>query len=345
MNAKKKTLYLHIGFHKTGTTSIQNFFWNNRTALSEEGLLYPTLGNSGPTHALFALSLPGHRDEIVASLSSVESSGHDSSYNKYAGPPADELYAELGCVIRQTDCSRILISSECFMEWIQPSDVRRHLDAYCDCDIKIIVYLRRQDLWIQSVFNQVVKDSYLRYAGELESMPQYAFLDYYAILQEWASQFGKDNVIVRAHNLSAQRPNGTISDILNVLGLEDKNHYQYPQNVRDMNVGLTPEQIRVLHALNRKSASSALFRTVLEYFEKINAECLNGSRFGMYWGIERATELYNSYLATNKMLADLYFNGVNPFQPPQPFEYNGSRAITHDEWAEILINSYCEEDK
>ena len=51
MGIKKKTIYLHIGTSKTGTTSIQYFLWKNKTLLEERGILYPfifDIGNSEP---------------------------------------------------------------------------------------------------------------------------------------------------------------------------------------------------------------------------------------------------------------------------------------------------------
>jgi len=36
-----KTVYLHIGLHKTGTSTIQFFLANNREKLAELGYLYP----------------------------------------------------------------------------------------------------------------------------------------------------------------------------------------------------------------------------------------------------------------------------------------------------------------
>ena len=37
-----KTLYLHVGPHKTGTTLLQKFMLDNTPALAEQGLVYPS---------------------------------------------------------------------------------------------------------------------------------------------------------------------------------------------------------------------------------------------------------------------------------------------------------------
>src|SRR5690554_3774829 len=40
-SSEKKTLYLHIGLGKTGTTALQEFFWANRSQLAKRGIDYP----------------------------------------------------------------------------------------------------------------------------------------------------------------------------------------------------------------------------------------------------------------------------------------------------------------
>lgn len=51
----ENTLYLHVGMHKTGTTSIQNFFAKNRKKLLTHKLSY--LNGPTPNHSLLILSL------------------------------------------------------------------------------------------------------------------------------------------------------------------------------------------------------------------------------------------------------------------------------------------------
>lgn len=55
----KRKIYLHIGFHKTGSTSIQHSFWRNKGALEDKGILYPELYlnekefKTSPNHSYF----------------------------------------------------------------------------------------------------------------------------------------------------------------------------------------------------------------------------------------------------------------------------------------------------
>ena len=53
-------LVLHIGTHKTATTTVQDTFHNNRTLLAEQGVVYPDLGRHSGHHGLLTdwISLP-----------------------------------------------------------------------------------------------------------------------------------------------------------------------------------------------------------------------------------------------------------------------------------------------
>ncbi len=54
----KKTLYLHIGMGKTGTTALQVFFSGNRKAMEEQGVAYPSLGEIEGAHHLLSPHVP-----------------------------------------------------------------------------------------------------------------------------------------------------------------------------------------------------------------------------------------------------------------------------------------------
>jgi hypothetical protein len=51
----RPAVFVHVGEAKTGTTYLQNLFDDNRQALREDGLLYPTCGGSGHVQATLDL--------------------------------------------------------------------------------------------------------------------------------------------------------------------------------------------------------------------------------------------------------------------------------------------------
>jgi hypothetical protein len=58
----KSNLILHVGLHKTGTTTIQNFLHKNRNELLKHGVFYPDVGIWGSQHGLFPVSAWPHEN-------------------------------------------------------------------------------------------------------------------------------------------------------------------------------------------------------------------------------------------------------------------------------------------
>lgn len=86
-----------------------------------------------------------------------------------------------------------LVSSECFLELIDVPELRQKVDLQGVVP-KVVVFLRRQDRWIESVYSQIVRDPELRYSKSFEEIPQHAMLDFDVELEKWVSCFGRENV-------------------------------------------------------------------------------------------------------------------------------------------------------
>lgn len=129
----KRTIFLHIGFGKTGTTSIQKTLLTNRDLLLKRRILYPRTGIvDGGHHELALVGV----EEFSVSLR--------------------ELYQDLINEIESSDAEQILISSEnfCFMKEEYINSIFSFLNNY---NIKIIFYIRNQADLIKSSYLQWIK--------------------------------------------------------------------------------------------------------------------------------------------------------------------------------------------
>jgi len=138
----KRSLYIHIGTHKTGSTAIQSFLTLNKNIMQEFGVLYP---NKSENHYL-----------ITKELREKEKPFLDKETQLY------KIFSE----IREKKSNKYIISSEGFCE----SDkilIPRLKDALkffaIDFETKIIVYLRPQVSWFESSYQQIVKDQNVKY--------------------------------------------------------------------------------------------------------------------------------------------------------------------------------------
>lgn len=139
MSPKDKICYLHIGTHKTGSTTIQKFIMDSLGKLEDCGISVPSLGGAkiDQDHKLIALALqrlPQH--------------GGD-----------DEVLRKLGVQLRH-EKRDIIISAETLAEKIVKAEVFARVKDYFEehgYRMHVIVYLRDQASYINSRYVQDVK--------------------------------------------------------------------------------------------------------------------------------------------------------------------------------------------
>ena len=121
-------LILHFGIHRTGTTSIQNSLVANQDALVEQGFLYAKL-NGKPSHEVIPGLLKARRFAPQDWIQDIEKQITKATHT---------------VILSSEDFSAL--KSFRFLEQI-PSKYETF----------VTVCLRRQDLWLESWYNQHVK--------------------------------------------------------------------------------------------------------------------------------------------------------------------------------------------
>lgn len=196
-----KTVYLHVGYHKTGTTAIQGLLTLNAERLAEHGVLYPQSCLIQNTPDLSKTEALAHHRLPLALLE-----GNSKQ--------PDELRAEIDA----SECARFIISSEVFMERFKENEksVAALVRLLEGLETRVVIYLRPQYSLLESVFNQQIKDSAVAPPFNPSRLPPY--FDYLKWVQLWGAQFGDDHIIVRPYE-RAQFANGDLySDFIDAVG-------------------------------------------------------------------------------------------------------------------------------
>lgn len=186
---------LHIGTHKTGTSSIQTILAANRDALASRGIYYP---------------------ENRYSNRNVNFIGRDLAAKRY-DEPAQYIKNSLKKA-RVSGCDTLLLSGESFYAmmgmfyllqgfqvedyWAQEEEAVRALSGMLEgVEVKVCCYVRRQDLFLDSLYNQFVKQS-PGYAGDLNTFIRLSgpVADYAAHLDLWARIFGKEAIFAASYD-------------------------------------------------------------------------------------------------------------------------------------------------
>lgn len=186
-----KTLFIHIGAPKTGTTAIQDFLFKNREQLRSQGVLYPAAGLlKNAHHIIGAAVFPGRSHRLVG-----------VSREEALRTSIGNLRSE----IERSNPHTVILSSEYLWGRLSQKDVRSLLEPFSDCTIRVIAYLRRQDLLAQSLYVQAVK------GGLADSFPVWlervadgerAGFDFHRVLSCWTTAGVPAEVVVRVYERS-----------------------------------------------------------------------------------------------------------------------------------------------
>ena len=243
-----KTLYLHIGTSKTGTTTIQTYCGINREQLKSKGVLFPIM--------------PYHYDRITKNRN-----GHFLYANIYENGVRNKekeeqvLKQELDYIV---DCFKeydnVLLSEESI--WWATATRRKGLWKYLqehsqqnNYQVKIIVYLRRQDQFMMSRYNQILKTDtgggtqrFYEYFKDMNGKYK-CVMNYRQRLDYMAKFFPKENIVVKRFDRSYFYNGDLNADFLHILGVEiDDTFAELP---KDENLGISVQSGEIKRVLNR----------------------------------------------------------------------------------------------
>lgn len=210
-----KTLFLHIGHFKTGTTALQSFLANNPKFLAKHNLSYAQDYQNLGKHSIYAFSL--YKAAGVTSLM--------HGYNKPVTP--EKLWQGLFESVRQNTAGATIISSEELMRLGNFPDAVERLKKITkthaqDLDIRVIAYLRPTDSHLRSWYNQLVKmgvrvpDFNTTVAEVIEPI----HYDYGLALKPWAEIFGPGALIVRPYDEASRNDDSLYQDFLSIFGVD-----------------------------------------------------------------------------------------------------------------------------
>ena len=235
--------YLHIGVGKTGTSTIQGFLHKNGPALQRQGFYYPACLTRGRSGRQIKLAAYGLEDEVFTDPRKILQVTQDK-LPAFRSRVEEKLAEEIGEM--PEDTHTVIFSDEGMCSFKTPSEVARiHglLKPYFD-EIKVIVYMRRQDQHSVSQHSQHLK------AGRsgrkiLRDTPYYRYDE---LLDLWASGFGPKNVIPRIFERDRFPEGDVVHDFLQVCGVEFGSDFK---TIGKLNESLSPEAEVFLMHLNR----------------------------------------------------------------------------------------------
>jgi hypothetical protein len=216
------TLYLHIGAGKTGTSSIQNFLAGNSKRLYDScSCLYPNMAGKNFLAGGFI--------------------NHQKFFTTTDVKTQAERILEAVTYCRKNHKEKLVLSAELLFESVDGPPLAEKLAAIPGLNLKIIVYLRRQDHWLESAWKQwgYKSDKYRNIADYIQKRD----CNWLRRLQLWERGGGRESIIVGCYE-KEQLPDGLIPDFLRLVGINYRSQSWAEQ--KDLLMGFDRDVMEIL---------------------------------------------------------------------------------------------------
>lgn len=223
----KPKIILHIGRHKSGTSSLQRFLYENTESLMEYGYFYSKKNTNGKL---------AHHD-FAEILRPINNKGltDDEIINKNS-----EL---INNFIGNLDKTKInIISSESFQN-IKPRILKK---IFKDFDITVICYIRNELDYLSSAYSQKVQAT--NYSKNIKEYINDLKLNYYKFFLEWRKEFDCFKIFPFERKLLVK--NSVIHDFL-TKSLNINDHSNFTISNIDQNPSVSEELMWIKLRLNR----------------------------------------------------------------------------------------------
>ncbi|WP_114964498.1 hypothetical protein [Alkalilacustris brevis] len=199
-------LILHVGTHKTGTTTIQDTLFHNRAQLSRRGVIYPRIGLSRGQHGLVCvwnqLPFPFAIEDPAAAW--------DRLVRRWAGTDATVF-------VSSEEFSRALPENR----RVDMAELRARLRPFDE--VRLVCTLRRQPDFLQSIYQQISRDRpgpplepFLTQARK-SAVASGLWLDYRHLYQHFLCGFAPEEIVLISYEGAKRAPGGVLGACLAVI--------------------------------------------------------------------------------------------------------------------------------
>ena len=329
--ATGRTIYLHIGTEKTGTTTLQAMFSTNRRVLAQSGILYPTTPGKANLAGLAIYALPqANRADLYSIL--------DLSTPAEAGAYRERFVGDFSAEIERSECRDIVMSSEHLSSRVrQPGALQRLFDMlgqFADT-IKVIVYLRPQHELAPSSYSTSVKSGNAKPFRAPQSDDDY-FYNYDLLTRNWETYAGRENTIVRVFSRSVFKNNSLIADIFDAMSLPQPSELVVPA---DRNKALGMHSLEFMRIANTMVPRRLGGRFNPDHIALVRL--LNGMETTPKFEIdyETARTIENVFSASNRSVAERYFPASNgQLFPPARATERPSEPPTSEDLVRLAVD-------
>jgi hypothetical protein len=257
--------------------------YDNRRALARVGLLYPASGLEGMAHhpLAWATGTGSHPVDEALLKDAFESMARE----------ADD-----------SNCDRIFVSSEEFESSHNLHVLQPLLEQF---DVKVVMYLRKQDHLLESTYNQHVRQYDKRFGGSIYQLAlKYNFhnhFNYRLLTERLETGFGRENILIRPYG-TAHVKRDVRDDVLSLVGVDAAGFPTAGRKTHRDNISLATTAVPYMARINRLGLSYRQHQNALSQ-QAGQVPAVDGARLLSHW---ESSEFYKKFERGNRYIADRY---------------------------------------
>ena len=237
-------LVFHIGQLKTGTTALQRFLFNNNEILKKQGWILPDIrANIGDIPCYNGL-VDGKNGDVLFKEGIVLDT---NALNWKKG------WEYIRHCLREYN---VIVSAEEI--WYKAAEFLAAAKKEYD-NVDVIFYLRRQDEYVESLWNQSIKSIKTdTFEEKVKETNNHNFNDYFGRIREWEDIIGLNHIICRVYEKEQFKgeQNNIASDFLYSLGIAID--WDSVSDLTICNERLYGSAVMIKHLLNRMHSESGI---------------------------------------------------------------------------------------
>ena len=299
---------IHIGTEKTGTTSIQEFLYLNQETLKKFGYYFIQSAGRRNNRALPSVCMLEDKYDDFFQSKNIKNSQEKLTFK-------NDVLKKLKAEITSTPSHihTVIISSEHFHSRTRSSDEIKNVYNILKpffSELRIVCYLRRQVDVCTSLYSTAIKVgqtlSLLEFIKECH--PGNIYYNYFDMLSQWASVFGKDSISAAVFNPKSFLNRCLLDDFTSLISdqLVGKLNKDFP--IQNESLSYTGQVIG--------KAFNKLFPSNDKSHKRISIHCKNlllnkcvGK--GEQLPLQLEDDISNSFKESNEQLRLAYFPELN----------------------------------
>lgn len=282
---QKIKLYFHIGLHKTGTTAIQHFLCVNQSTLKDNGIYIPSkyFSDNRPQDLVFKMI-----DNNLEYLEILRSMKMECIENK---------------------CHSIILSNE-DMTRMRCIDTLKQLNNMFD--LKLIIYLRRQDKYIESNYSffATLFETRCEYKKPIYDVPAMGNIaTYYSdLIDFWSGEMCKNNIFIKSYD-QVIKQNNLLNSFLEILNFDLDERFNTTDNIKNVspNKYVVQFMLNIDNCLNDRERYNDVFSWL-----KTASSIKNGPK-AIFLSKKDRIDLMNKCNECNQRISSEFLDGKSIF--------------------------------